>query len=130
MASGPKKVAPGSLQNITTRGHFYCYFGSRSIVAYRKAGVCVCVCVGGGEGVGGCVCVCVSSLQDASSQSSCQNQFAGFLEAKWKCFIITPFLCTAQFFCLVNKPVVVPKILLSVYMVVTHIVNSILIQSA
>ena len=37
MASGPKKVAPGSLQNIMTGGHFFCYFGSRSIVAYGKA---------------------------------------------------------------------------------------------
>ena len=39
MASGPKIVAPGSLQNIRTGGHFFfffffCYFGSRSIVAY------------------------------------------------------------------------------------------------
>ena len=37
MASGPKKVAPGSLQNIRTGAHFFCYFGSRSIVAYGKA---------------------------------------------------------------------------------------------
>ena len=37
MASGPKKVAPGSLQNIRTGGHFFCYFGSWSIMAYGKA---------------------------------------------------------------------------------------------
>ena len=36
MGPDPEKAAPGSLQNIWTGGHFLCYFGSLSIVAYRK----------------------------------------------------------------------------------------------
>ena len=49
MASGPKKVTPGSLQNIRTRGNFFCYFGSRSIVAYGKAWtLCVMLSAKGG----------------------------------------------------------------------------------
>ena len=37
MTPGPEKAAPNSLQNIWTGGHFFCYFGSSSIMAYQKA---------------------------------------------------------------------------------------------
>ena len=37
MAPSPEKVAPGSLQNIRTGGHFFCYFGPWSIMAYGTA---------------------------------------------------------------------------------------------